>query len=129
VSAVEDPSPNGAAVATDGTNVTYTASNTFAGTDTFDYIVSDGVGGYGTNTVTVTVSPNGQGYNLLQVNGNNLTYLGIPGANFALEHTDSLSAPVTWLPVVTNQAAADGKLTFDTGGVAGFYRTKYVTGP
>jgi subtilisin-like proprotein convertase family protein len=49
--------PTNGSVANNGTSVTYTPNAGFTGTDTFDYIVSDGNGGTDTGTVEVTVSP------------------------------------------------------------------------
>jgi hypothetical protein len=57
-----------------------------------------------------------------------LGYQGIPHLNYALETTASLATPVTWNPVVTNQASASGALTFTitpSQGM-GFFRTRYV---
>jgi uncharacterized repeat protein (TIGR01451 family) len=55
VQSVTDP-PNGTAV-NNGSDVTYTPDADFNGTDSFDYIVSDGRGGTDTATVTVRVDP------------------------------------------------------------------------
>jgi len=95
--------------------------------DTFSFVVSDGFGGLATNTVTITLEP-GQGFNQLSVSGNTLTYLGLPGASYALENTAVLN-PATWVPVVTNTAAANGLLVFTLDSPSGFYRTRYVSGP
>ena len=54
VDSVTDPA-NGIAVI-NGTTVDYTPDLNFVGTDTFDYVVSDGQGGTDTGTVTVVVS-------------------------------------------------------------------------
>ncbi|NBB96533.1 MAG: hypothetical protein GVY16_12465, partial [Planctomycetes bacterium] len=43
-------------VTNNGSDVTYTPDAGFTGTDTFDYTVSDGNGGFDTATVTVTVN-------------------------------------------------------------------------
>jgi hypothetical protein len=117
-------------VTTDGTNVTYTA--TAGTTDSFTYTVSDGNGGTASANVSVTISAPSQGYNQLDaqmVSGNaRLTYLGIPGSKYALDWTHSLSAPVTWEPLVTNTAAGNGYLLFTNtpSGGSDFYRTRYV---
>lgn len=137
VSAVNYTGGNGGGVSTDGTNVTYTSLNTYTGSDTFNYTVSDGNGGFATNTVTVTVVTNGAGFNLISgpaVNGGSvtITYAGIPGDSYALETTASLSLPITWTPVVTNIAnSTNGHLsfTFSTGAGQGYYRTRYVPAP
>jgi hypothetical protein len=135
VSAVQNPSAQGGAVTTDGTNVTYTALGSYAGTDTFTYSVSDGFGGIVTNTITANVVANGAGFNLVSgpVNNGNgtssITYAGIPGYQYALETTPSLTPPITWTPVITNTAnATNGQLgfTFSTAAGQGFFRTHYV---
>ena len=48
-------SPANGSVVNNGTNVTYTPNTNFTGTDTFDYVASDGNGGLDTATVVVTV--------------------------------------------------------------------------
>ena len=117
---------------TDGTNAAYTATNNFAGTDSFNYTVSDNYGGTASNTVTVNVIANSAGLNRLtaglSVGNVVLTYLGIPWNNYALEQTFSLSPPA-WLPVVTNSASANGYLQFTNPpppGTSSFWRTRSV---
>jgi hypothetical protein len=53
------PSVNGGTVSigTDNLSVNYTPKANFTGTDTFEYVVSDGRGGTDTGLVTVTVTP------------------------------------------------------------------------
>jgi hypothetical protein len=121
-------------VSTDGTNITYTATNTTAGAtnDSFTYTVSDGHSGTASQTVSVTISPAVQGFNNISaqlVGGNEvLTYLGIPGLNYALDWTHSLTQPIVWTPVLTNPAAGNGYLIFTNtpSGGSDFYRTRYV---
>ena len=114
---------------TDGTNATYTATNYFAGTESFNYKVSDSYGAAATNTVTVNVIANSPDLNRMTaglIGGKVvLTYLGIPGNRYALEQTFSLSPPV-WMPVVTNLAAADGYLGFTNSppGTNSFWRLR-----
>jgi autotransporter-associated beta strand protein len=119
-------------VTTDGMNVTYTATNGAAASDSFTYTVSDGYGGTATGTVNITISTAVQGYNQvsLQMIGGNavLTYLGIPGYDYALDWTHSLTPPITWTPLVTNTAAGNGFLNYTNtpSGGSDFYRTRYV---
>ena len=86
--------------------------------------------------VTVTVVPStssGGSYNHLSataITGGDLRldFLGIPGKTYSMEVTHDLTPPITWTPVVTNVAAANGLLVFTntpTGGQS-FYRTRYV---
>ncbi len=134
VSAVQNPSTHGGTVTTDGTNVTYTALNTFTGADTFTYSVSDNYGGTSTAVITVNVVTNGGGYNLISgpVNNGNgtstINFAGIPGYSYALETTPSLTLPITWTPVQTNTAASNGALsfTFSTASGQGYFRTHYL---
>ncbi len=134
VSAVQNSSTRGGTVTTDETNVTYTALNTFTGTDSFTYSVSDNYGGTSTATITVNVGTNGGGYNLISgpVNNGNgtstINFAGIPGYSYALETTPSLTLPITWTPVQTNTAASNGSLsfTFSTSAGQGYFRTHSV---
>jgi hypothetical protein len=128
---ISSPVASNGTVTTDGTNVTYTATN--GTSDTITYTISDPYGATATGTINVTISaPSGNGYNNVSaqlVGGNEvLNYAGIPGYNYALEWTHSLSAPVTWTPLVTNTAAGNGSLSFTNtpSGGSDFYRTHYV---
>ena len=117
-------------VTTDGTNITYTATN--GTSDSFTYTVSDGYGGTASQPVNVNISSAVQGFNQVgaQLIGGNavLTYLGIPGDNYALDWTHSLAQPITWISLVTNAAAANGYLNFTNtpSGGSDFYRTRQV---
>jgi hypothetical protein len=134
VSAVSSPTANGGAVTTDGVNVTYTASSSYTGSDSFTYTVNDGHGGTATATVTVTVAANGEGFNRVSPPspiGNGtvvLSYFGIPGINYALDWATNMTAPISWMPVATNPAGAQGALRFTNTSTApvNFFRTRYV---
>ena len=128
VTAVTTPA-NGTA-GTDGTYVTYTSANGFAGSDAFSYVVGDGHGAFATNTVTVKVvsaaSYNQLGTPVLSGGNYNVTFVGIPYAYYVLLNTPSLTAPVTWSPVVTNQADGNSgviNFSFTPSAGAGFYKT------
>ncbi|MCX6896836.1 MAG: autotransporter-associated beta strand repeat-containing protein, partial [Verrucomicrobia bacterium] len=119
------------AVTTDGTNVTYTSTNTFTGVDVFNYVVTDSRGGYATNTVTVTVIPN-EGYNLISpvgtiTNGTvELRFAGIPTFPYALDWATNLTAPINWMPVITNNADTNGLVNFTNTSAepANYFRTR-----
>ncbi len=128
-----DPT-NGTATVTGSSNIVYTATGGGAN-DSFNYTVTDS--SYGTAasaTVTVTNNQTGQSYNTLNppvVNGNGtvtLSFLGFPTETYALDWTHSLVPPVTWLPVVSNTAAANGIMLFTNtpSGSNDFYRTRFV---
>jgi len=118
-------------VVTDGTNITYTATN---GTgDAFVYTVSDGFGGVASATVSVAINANLQGYNALSLTslggGTNVAaFAGIPTYHYALEMTTNLTPPVIWISQATNPAANNGTLTYTNVSAApqSYYRTRYV---
>ena len=114
--------------------VTYTAPSS-GSTDTITYTLSDGRGGTATGTITVTLTSSGGSYNQLSavtISGGDLqlTYLGIPGTNYALEISHDLTPPVSWSALQTNPASGIGYLIFtNTPSLAptnDFYRTHYV---
>jgi hypothetical protein len=121
--------PANGTASTDGTNVTYTSANGFTGSDTFNYVVGDGQGAFATNTVTVSVVP-ATSYNKLAApvrsGGNyNVSFNGIPYDYYVLLTATNLAPPVTWSPVVTNQADGNsGVITFSFTPSAGkgFYK-------
>ena len=125
------PATSGTVASIGGTNLLYTSTSA-AANDSFTYTVSDGLESV-TRTVTVTIS-SPEGFNLLSgpVNNGNgtmsISYLGIPGATYALDTTANLTPPITWTPVSTQAAAANGTLTFTfpTGDSQGFFRTRSV---
>ena len=134
VTSVGYTSGNGATVTTDGINVTYTAAAAFTGADSFTYTVTDSKGGSSTATVSVTVTAAGEGFNRLSPPspiGNGtvvLSYLGVPGYNYALDWATNLAAPINWMAVSTNTAGATGSLNFTNTSTepANYFRTRYV---
>jgi hypothetical protein len=104
-------------------------SASFSGTSvTF----ADAFGASDTKTITVVVT-SAEGYNKLSgptPNGGlyDLSYLGIPGFNYALDESPDLVAPYTWYPVVTNTAGANGSITYTVplSYPSGSFRTRYV---
>ena len=125
------PGANGT-VSFTSTNVTYTSTNS-AGSDSFTYTVSDGFGGTATGTVNVSTY-SAEGFNRLLPVGSisngifNLSYLGIPGTNYALDWATNLTPPINWVGLVTNQAATNGYLLFSVtnSGDVNFFRTRYA---
>ena len=118
-----------------GSNIIYTVTGTPSGPgDSFTYTATDSYGAANTGTVTVFINLTGQSYNSLTApvvlgNGNvAMSFAGIPGDKYALDWTHSLTPPVTWLPLVTNTAAANGLLFYTNTPSGGndFYRTRYT---
>lgn len=136
VATAGNASANGGPVALGASVIHYTPANGFTGPDTFSYVLADTGGDTASGLITVTVTTAGGGsggsYNQLAVQplGSDvrLSYLGIPGTNYALEVTHDLAPPIAWSPVLTNPAAANGLLVFTNTPSGGqiFYRTRYV---
>ena len=114
--------------------VTYTAPSS-GSTDTITYTLSDGRGGTATGTINVTLTGSGGSFNQLSaviIGGGDLqlTYLGIPGTNYALEISHDLTPPVSWTALQTNPASGIGYIIFtNTPSMSptnDFYRTHYV---
>ena len=101
----------------------------FSGTDTFTYLVSDGLGGSGQGTVTVTVRPasaapaNPVSVRLLANGHMQLSMVGIPGRTYLVQVSDDL---MTWSTLTTMSAGANGEFQFEDTDAANhaqrFYR-------
>jgi autotransporter-associated beta strand protein len=123
--------PTSGAVGFSTSNVTYIATGNL-GTNTFTYTVTDAFGSSDTKTVTVIVA-DPQGFNQVSagVSGGSavLSYLGMPGTNYALEITHTLPA-TNWTPIVTNPASGSGYLFFTNpislAPTNDYYRTRYA---
>jgi hypothetical protein len=118
-------------VTTDGSNVTYTASN--GPSDSFSYSVSDGFGGIAIGVIRVTINTNVAGYNQLSVTGagantNVMSVLEIPNYNYALDLSTNLLPPINWIPQATNPANSNGILNFTNVNPLpqSFYRVRHV---
>ncbi|MDB6018253.1 MAG: parallel beta-helix repeat [Pedosphaera sp.] len=138
VSSVSSPVLGGGSVTTNGgSGFTYAADGTAVlGTNQFTYTVTDPYGTTVTKPVTVIVY-NPEGLNQLHppslLGGGVavLTYMGIPGNQYALDSTTNLAAPITWTAVATNFAGSDGIVNFTNMSFApaNFFRTRSVNGP
>jgi len=113
--------------------ITYTAPYS-GSSDTITYTLSDGRGGTATGTINVVLTPGG-GFNQLSavtISGGDLqlSYFGIPGTNYSLEVSHTLTPPVNWTALQTNPASGMGTIIFtNTPSLAptnDFYRTHYV---
>ncbi len=99
--------------------------------DTFTYTVSDGHGGTAVATVTVTLTgaDTGQTKNILGVTTDGadkvVGFAGIPGTDYTVQYTTSLSGTPVWTDLVVRTAGADGLFSYRDvapAGPARFYR-------
>lgn len=111
VAQVQNPSALlNATVTTDGTNIFYTPGLNASGADTVQYVVSDGYGGFSTNTMYVTVT--GQSFNLISGptllnNQFQATFAGIPNQTYTVDDsTNSAAGP--WAYYTTLTAGTNG---------------------
>ncbi len=125
----------GTVVIVGGTNLIYTATNSWSGADSFTYTVSDGRGGSATGTITVNVTSPAGPANItgIAVTGGNaiVTAQGTAGANYTLQFTDTFT-PIAWQDALTTNTANGSGIVALTNAVsppARYYRTKYVSGP
>lgn len=133
ITGVTSPTPGGGTVSLGVGLITYTAPA--SGTsDTISYTLNDGRGGTATGTIAVTLVPaNSEGFNQLALPENigpntwRLSYMGIPGYNYALDWRTNLLLG-SWVPVETNTAGPNGLLLFTNVSAepSNFYRTRYV---
>ncbi|MBC8097494.1 MAG: choice-of-anchor D domain-containing protein [Akkermansiaceae bacterium] len=122
LSAVGNPTPSGATVVMAGNFVIYTAPGTNSGDGSFTYTLSDGAGGHTvTNVVSVTEvasTPTAAGPNsaAIAASGSDfiLTFIGVPGRQYRVQYTTSVSSPYTWTefsPLAVYTAPANGVFT------------------
>jgi hypothetical protein len=124
--------PSHGTATTDGTNIVYTSTAGYTGTDTFTYTVSDSLGGIATAYVTVSVASAGSNRLTTPValggSEYKLTFSGIANSNYALEWAGSLVAPITWTPQTTNTTDASGIVNYTNTQTAnpGYWRVRFV---
>jgi autotransporter-associated beta strand protein len=119
-----------ATVSTDGTNILYAPDLNASGPGAVQYVVSDGYGGYGTNTMYVTVT--GQSFNIvsgptLTNNQFQVTFAGIPNQTYQVDDsTNSASGP--WAFYTNLTAGTNGLFqlvaTNDPPAAMRFFRTR-----
>ena len=110
VSAVQNPSTQGAMVVASGAWVFYLPNSATNG-DTFTYTVSDGNGGADTKTVTVlVVKQGGITQTPVLVNGTAVVaFAGIPGYAYDIQrNTVGIFNPTNWNTVLTTNAPSAG---------------------
>jgi hypothetical protein len=133
VVSVSSTSANGGTVTLNGGVINYMPASGFTGSDTFTYVLADAGGNTVSGTITVAVTSQGISFNQMAITALGggalqISFLGIPGTNYAMEVTHDLTPPITWSPLVTNAAMVNGLLIFTntpTGGNS-YYRTRYV---
>jgi hypothetical protein len=127
-------STNGVTVTNNAGTLVYCNSNNVD--DKFTCTITDGWGGTNFQNVYLTVLPLPGDAVLaissLVVSGGNSIFLnlaGAPGFTYVLETTANLTAPGSWLPVVTNVVGTNGVWQF-SGGITNnpqqFYRLQLV---
>ncbi len=121
-------SAQGATLTFDGTRLYYTPAND--NNDSFTYTVTNGVEtATGTITVTVVTSPGGLPKTIVVSGGTaTIQFYGIPGYQYDVQRTTSLTEPVTWTTLngTALTAGATGAFSFtDTNAPNGtaYYRS------
>jgi hypothetical protein len=106
---ISSPAAANGIVTTDGTNITYTATN--GSSDTITYTINDGYGATAIGTINVTISAAGNGNNgSISSSGGNavLDFASVPNTTNVVELTTNLAYPIIWTPVSTNVAGTNG---------------------
>ncbi len=96
------PSPTG--------KILFTSPNNLP--ESFNYVVTDGNGGFATNLITINVTAAVSATPQIAASGGQatITFHGIPGFSVILEKSDSTSGP--WVPLTTNSFGNDGLFQF-----------------
>ena len=101
---------NGSTTINGGMSVTYRPNMNFIGTDSFVCTLSDGQGGFATNTVSVSVWPFKAVSITRPPDGTiSVQFVGIPSRSYWIQTSSNL---VTWTNVALRTADANGGFTF-----------------
>lgn len=137
ISAVASSSAEGGTVARMGSNILYTPSTGFTGTDTFSVTFSDGTGTVN-GTITIIVGGSDPLFTDATMNAvlsdqpggaKRLSFTGIPGRIYGIQRSGNLSS---WTQIDTVAAPPGGAVTFDDPSPLpgkGFYRIIYPVEP
>jgi hypothetical protein len=133
ISGVSASSAHGGSIYLASPWVHYVPASGYSGVDSFTYTISDGHGGSATGTVTVNLKTddssalNQIGSIQILSPGYRVTFGGIPGRNYTIQYTTSLSHPVTWQNLGTAAAGVTGTIVYDDnpGAPSRYYRTVY----
>jgi len=102
------------------------SGNTLYGTAKFGGSLSSGT----VFSINLALNIQTNGLAISQLSGGiaQLTYLGTPGARFALDWAHGLNTPIIWTPLATNTTTPDGYLIFTNtaSGSNDFYRIRSV---
>jgi uncharacterized repeat protein (TIGR03803 family) len=104
---------------------------TLSGNTLYGSALDGGSSGNGTLfsiNLALNIKTNGLAVSQLSGGMAQLTYLGTPGAKYALEWAHLFSSPATWTPLATNTTTPDGYLIFTNtpSGTNDFYRIRSV---
>jgi autotransporter-associated beta strand protein len=134
VTAAGSPTAHGTTVL-EASDVKYTPTTGYTGSDSYTYTISDGNGGTAVGTVNVTVTDNGGGSPNVVAGPTfdsgtgtfSVTFAGIPGYEYTVEYAVGSAAP-PWTKLENVIAGSDGLFTVTDGpGLSGsrYYRTVY----
>jgi len=118
ITAVNAASAQGGTVSLVSGTITYTPPTNYVGSDSFTYTIADTFGATASGTVQITVTTSTSGnptYNITGAvisGGITLKGAGIPNRTNVVQRTTSMSPPITWTPIGTNVAGANGLWQF-----------------
>jgi hypothetical protein len=102
---------NGTTTINDGTNALYRPNASFSGTDIFTYAITDGQGGFATNTVSVSVWPLKVTSLQRLVDGTiSVQFSGIPLRSYSIQTSTNL---VNWTTVALRTADPNGQFALE----------------
>ena len=105
------PGANGSTTINYGRTITYHPNPGFIGTDGFDYVITDSLGGFATNTVTVKVWPF-RAVSIANLGGDAISvhFVAMPSRSYYVETSSNL---VDWTSVALRTADANGTFVFE----------------
>ena len=128
ITAVSALSTNNGTVVLAGGTITYTPPDGYVGADRFSYTLTDYRGASSSGFVLVTVVPPPVVTNvLLSADRSAFTLRGAGAASqpYVLLTATNLAPPISWTPIATNSAAANGDFSFTDLQAANFSQRFY----
>jgi hypothetical protein len=115
--AADSTSAQGGVVELLATSIRYTPPLNFTGTDSFSVTVSDGLlTTPGTVSIMVDNGPSGNGTTLLSITPAGpdvqLKFVGVPGAHYLVQRSETLFPPVIWTTLATVTADVSGYASY-----------------